>query len=154
MITEKQLVALGIELPSVPEPIATYEMLTKAGDMLYLSGAGPVVNGLPIYRGKLGGEVTLEEGRNAARIAALFQISLLKSYLSDLDRVAAIVKVLGFVASVPSFYEQPQVVNGASSLLVEVFGERGKHARSAVGVPCLPMNIPVEIEMIVQIKDS
>lgn len=147
---EKRLQELGIQLPDAPAPLANYVSVQRAGDLLYLSGAGGILDGKPIYTGKVGAEVTEEQAREAACVAGLNLIASLKKHLGDLDRVEQIVKLLGFVASTTDFYRQPAVIDGCSSLLVEVFGERGRHARSAVAAPVLPMNIPVEIELIVR----
>jgi enamine deaminase RidA (YjgF/YER057c/UK114 family) len=150
---EARLEELGITLPDAPDPIANYVSIQRSGNLLYLSGAGPMINGKPIYVGKVGVEVSAEEAYDAARIAGTNLIASLKRYLGSLDRVGQVVKLLGFVASATDFYEQPKCINGCSDLLVEVFGERGKHARSAVAAPVLPMNLPVEIELIVEILE-
>jgi len=121
--------------------------------MLYTAGSSCFEDGVVKYQGKLGSDVTLEEGRDAARCTMLNLLSVIKQQIGDLDRIDRVVKVLGFVASAPGFNSQPQVLNGASELLVEVLGERGRHARSAVGVSELPMNVCIEIEMIVKVKD-
>lgn len=151
---EKKLDKLGIKLSEGSFPIANYVSVQFDGNSLYFSGAGAIRNGKPTYVGKLGAEVTLEEGYAAAREAAINLLSVLKREIGDLDKVDKIVKVLGFVASTSDFYNQPAVINGASDLFVEVFGDRGKHARSAVGTSVLPMNIPVEVEMIVKLKQD
>jgi enamine deaminase RidA (YjgF/YER057c/UK114 family) len=150
---EARLEELGITLPDAPDPIANYVSIQRSGNLLYLSGAGPMINGKPIYAGKVGAEVSAEEAYDAARIAGTNLLASLKRYLGSLDRVGQVVKLLGFVASATDFYEQPKCINGCSDLLVEVFGERGKHARSAVATPVLPMNLPVEIELIVEILE-
>lgn len=149
---ENRLQELGITLPDAPTPIANYVSVQQAGDLVFLSGAGGILNGKPIYTGKVGAEVTLLQAQEASRIAGINLIAGLKKYLGDLDRVEQIIKLLGFVASTTDFYEQPAVINGCSDLLVEVFGEKGKHARSAVAAPVLPMNIPVEIELIAKVR--
>ena len=150
MEVEKRIQELGIELPSAPSPMANYVTARKSGNYIYFSGAGAFQNGKPVVFGKVGQELTKEEGYQAARLAGLNLISQLKANVDDLDRVR-IVKVQAFVASAPDFYEQPAVMNGASDVLVEVFGENGKHARTAVAVPQLPFNIPVEVELIAEI---
>jgi enamine deaminase RidA (YjgF/YER057c/UK114 family) len=150
---EARLEELGITLPDAPDPIANYVSIQRSGNLLYLSGAGPMINGKPIYVGKVGAEVSAEEAYDAARIAGTNLLASLKRYLGSLDRVGQVVKLLGFVASATDFYEQPKCINGCSDLLVEVFGERGKHARSAVAAPVLPMNLPIEIELIVEILE-
>ncbi len=149
---DKRLEELGIKLPEMTPPIANYVSIQTDGRLLYLSGSGPIVAGKVLYRGRLGKDLTVEEGYEAARIAVINHISALRHHLGDLDRVEQIVKLLGFVASDGDFYEQPRVINGASDLLVAVFGDGGKHARSAIGTSVLPLNIPVEIELIVRIR--
>ncbi len=150
---EDRIKELGLELPPPATPLANYVSVVRDGDLLYMSGAGAVIKGKALYTGKLGAEVSIEDGYDAARISALNLISILKKVLGDLDKVEQIVKLLGFVASTPDFYQQPAVINGASDVLAEVFGDKGKHARTAIGTSVLPMNMPVEIEMIVRIKD-
>lgn len=149
---DRRLETLGITLPEAPEPLANYVSVQKTDNLLFLSGAGPILKGKALYTGKLGQEITLEDGQEAARLAGINLIASLKRYLGDLDRVDQIVKLLGFVASKDTFYQQPAVIDGCSNLFADVFGERGRHARSAVAVPVLPLNIPVEIEIIVRIK--
>jgi enamine deaminase RidA (YjgF/YER057c/UK114 family) len=151
---EARLEELGIVLPDAPDPIANYVSVQRTGNLLFLSGAGPMVEGKPVYVGKVGAEVSPEEAYDAARIAGTLLIASLKRYLGSLDRVKQVVKLLGFVASATDFYEQPKCVNGCSDLLVAVFGDRGKHARSAVATPVLPMNLPIEIEIIVEITEE
>ena len=149
---EDRLSELGIELPNAQLPMANYVTCRHSGNLLYFSGAGAFMDGRPAVFGKVGAELSEQDGYQAARLAGLNLISQLKREIGELDRVVQFVKVLAFVASAPGFYNQPAVMNGASDLFVEVFGEKGKHARSAVAVPALPFNIPVEIEMIVEIK--
>ena len=149
---EERIIELGLTLPAAPTPMANYVSCRRCGNMLYFSGAGAFQDGKPVMFGKIGQELTDEEGYQAARLAGLNLISQLKKEVGDLDKVKQFVKVLAFVASAPGFYQQPAVMNGASDLFVEVFGEKGKHARSAVAVPALPFNIPVEIEMIVEVE--
>lgn len=149
---EKRIEELGLELPVVPKPMANYVTCRRSGSLLYFSGAGAFIDGKPAVFGKVGAELTEQEGYEAARLAGLNLLSQLKNELGDLDRVKCFVKLLAFVASAPDFYNQPAVMNGASDLFVEVFGEKGRHARSAVAVPALPFNIPVEIEMIVELE--
>lgn len=153
MNTEARLDELGIELPSPQAPAANYVPAVRTGNLLYLAGVGPAKRAdgsSPI--GKVGAELTLEEGYEAARLVCLNIISRLKAELGDLDRVVRVVKILGMVNATEDFGEHPAVINGCSDLLVEVFGERGKHARSAVGMQSLPFGIPVEIEAIVEIS--
>ncbi|MBQ2650688.1 MAG: RidA family protein, partial [Clostridia bacterium] len=151
MTPEAKLEALGLTLPPVSAPIGSYVTCKRQGDLLYLSGAGPIVQGEVLYKGKVGAEITPDVGYEAAKVSALNLIAALKAELGDLSKVKSIVKLLGLVACADGFYGQPGVINGASDLLFEVFGEKGRHARSAIGVFSLPMNIPVEIEMIVEV---
>jgi enamine deaminase RidA (YjgF/YER057c/UK114 family) len=151
---EQRLAELGIELqitelpPGIP-----IERATQVGDLLYLSGTGPTTANGDRIVGKVGAELSVEEGYQAARRTAINHLAVLKEQLGDLNRVVKVVKVLGMVNADPSFTEHPMVINGYSDLLIEVFGERGKHARSAVGVGSLPFNIACEVEMIVQVKE-
>jgi enamine deaminase RidA (YjgF/YER057c/UK114 family) len=152
MKVEEKLKSLGLTLPEPSEPLANYVTAVLDEPWLYTSGAGCFEKGKLKYQGRVGGEVTLEEGYDAARVTMLNLLSTVKSRIGDLDRIERVVKVLGFVNSAPDFHRQPEVINGASDLLVELFGDRGRHARSAIGTCNLPMNIPVEIEMIVKVK--
>ena len=152
MYIEKRLEDLGIMLPEAPTPVANYVPVRRTGNLLFLSGAGPFVNGKPVVTGKLGKDLSEDQGYQAARLAALNLIAQLKNELGDLDRVTKIVKIMAFVSSDPSFTKQPLVMNGASDLFVEVFGEAGKHARSAVAAPVLPLDIAVEVEITVEVK--
>lgn len=149
---EKRLKELGIELPKPSKPTAVYVPAVTTGNLVYTSGNDCKVNGEFLYTGKLGKDLTLEQGQEAARQTMINLLAVLKKHIGDLDRINRIVKVLGFVNSTPDFTDQPLVINGASELLEEVFGDRGKHARSAIGTNVLPFDIPVEIEMIVEIK--
>jgi len=153
MRVEKRLKELGLELPSAATPVANYVPAVRAGNLVFLSGHGPVGKDR-LITGKLGADLTVEEGYEAARLVALGLLGSLQSLIGDLDRVRRIVKVLGMVNCDPAFREHPRVVNGASDLLVEVFGEKGRHARSAVGMNALPFDIAVEIEMIVELEDE
>ncbi|BBI33427.1 RidA family protein [Cohnella abietis] len=150
---EKRLEQLGIQLPAAPAPKFTYLPCNRTGNLLYLSGQDCRINGVLMYEGKLGQEITIEQGQAAAKQTIINCLAELKNYLGDLDRVVKIVKMLGLVNSAPGFSDQPYVINGASDFLVEVFGENGKHARSAIGTNELPFNTPVEIEIIVEIRD-
>jgi enamine deaminase RidA (YjgF/YER057c/UK114 family) len=152
MRVEEELAKLGFTLP-VPKPLAVYVPAVRTGNLVFTAGQGPNVDGVAKFTGKLGREVTEEQGYQAAQICAVNCLACIKSVIGDLDRVERVVKVLGFVASVDGFGRQPWVMNGASELLVKVFGERGKHARSAIGTNQLPLDIPVEVEMIVQVRD-
>jgi enamine deaminase RidA (YjgF/YER057c/UK114 family) len=151
MSAEANLKRLGIVLDRVTPPVANYVNAVRAGNLLFLSGKGPsAVDGLR-PQGKLGREFNVEQGYKFARSTGLALLAAIKAELGSLDRVARVVKLLGMVNAVPDFADQPKVINGCSDLLVEVFGERGRHARSAVGMGSLPAGIPVEIEMIVEV---
>lgn len=149
---ENRLAELKIVLPKVQPPIASYVNAVRTGNLIFLSGKGPTNAEGKFISGKVGVDLTLEEGKVAARNTGLNLLAALKAEIGDLDKVKRIVKVLGMVNCPSDFTQQPQVINGFSDLMVEVFGEKGKHARSAVGVGSLPSNIPVEIEMIVEVE--
>ena len=149
---EERIKELGLTLPAAPSPMANYVTARRTGNLLFCSGAGPFEEGKPVVFGKVGNELSQEEGYQAARLTGLNLIAQLKKELGDLDRIKQFVKVQAFVASSPDFMAQPAVMNGVSDLFVEVFGEKGKHARTAVAVPQLPFNIPIEVEMIVEIE--
>jgi enamine deaminase RidA (YjgF/YER057c/UK114 family) len=151
MSIDEKLKDLGISWPkATPQPMANYVTVRRSGNLLYLSGAGPFKGDKPLYTGRVGKDVTLEEAYDAARLSALNLLSMIKGELGGLENIR-IVKLLGFVSSAEDFYQQPEVINGASDFLVEVLGENGKHSRSALGTNVLPFNIPVEIEMIAEI---
>jgi enamine deaminase RidA (YjgF/YER057c/UK114 family) len=143
---------LGITLPPPPGPGGLYVAVKQVGNLVYTSGVGPLENGKPAVNGKVGAEVTVEEGQTAARLCILNTLSRLQEHLGDLNRVKNVVKVLGFVASAPGFGRQPEVLNGASQLLIDTFGDAGRHTRSAIGTSELPRNIPVEIEAIFEVE--
>lgn len=149
--TEEKLKEMGLALPDVPAPVAAYVPGLQAGDLVFTSGQLPTSAG-KLAKGKLGADMTEEDGYKAARVSALNCLAVVKSVIGDLDRVERVVKVTGFVNSAPDFTAQPKVVNGASDLLVEVFGDAGKHSRSAVGVSALPLGACCEVEIIVKIK--
>jgi enamine deaminase RidA (YjgF/YER057c/UK114 family) len=151
---EAKLTALGLTLPSPPAPVANYVRAVVVGNLVFLSGHGPTRDGAFAFQGKVGAERTVEEGYQAAQLVMLNCLSSLKEAIGDLDRVERIVKLLGMVNCTEDFGQHPEVVNGASDLLVNLYGERGRHARSAVGMQSLPRGITVEIEMIVQIRDA
>ena len=151
MSAEKNLKALGLTLPPVSSPVATYVNAVRTGNLLYLSGKGPLAVDGKRPCGKLGREYTIEQGYEHARTTGLDLMAVMKAELGSLDRVNRIVKVLGMVNCMPEFTDPPKVINGASDLFVAVFGEKGRHARSAVGMNSLPMGIPVEIEVIVEV---
>ncbi|MHB8483624.1 MAG: RidA family protein [Nitrospiria bacterium] len=152
MIIHEKLKTMKIVLPPPPLPVAAYVPAVTIGDLVFISGTLPMREGKLLYTGKLGKELTVEQGVECARLATLNALATLQRQIGDLDRVKQIVRLAGFVASAEGFIQQPQVLNGASLLLVELFEEKGKHARAAVGAAELPLNAPVEIELIVQIS--
>ena len=156
MHAERKLEALGLSLPPIPQPVANYVPLVRTGNLLFVSGHGPgvITDGkLSFIQGKLGKDLDVEQGYDAARQVMLNILQSVKQELGDLDKVKRVIKLLGFVNCTPDFPDQPKVINGASDLLVELFGERGRHARSAVGMQQLPFGIAVEIEMVVEVED-
>jgi enamine deaminase RidA (YjgF/YER057c/UK114 family) len=154
MGAEAKIKQLGITLPPAGQPVGNYIPGVLHGDLLFLSGHGPVREGSPTARGKLGRDLSTDEGYKVARDVGINLLGSARRILGSLDKVKRIVKVLGMVNSAEGFGEQPKVINGFSDLMVEVFGESGRHARSAVGMAELPMGIPVEIEMIMQVEPS
>jgi len=151
MSAEKKLKDLGITLPTPPQPIANYVRTVRVGNLLFVSGHGPYSDGKIKISGKVGKELTVEEGYQVARNVGVNCLASVKAAVGDLDKVKRVVKLLGMVHCTEDFKDQPKVINGCSDLLVEIFGEIGKHARSAVGMQALPNGIPVEIEMILEI---
>lgn len=149
---EEKIKEFGFNVPEAPKPLAAYVPAKKIDNIVYTAGQLPMVDGKLIAEGKLGAEVSNEAGKNAAKICALNCLSVIKSVIGNLDSIEEIVKVTVFVNSANGFSDQPQIANGASEFLVEVFGDAGKHVRSAVGASGLPLNAPVEIEMIVKVK--
>lgn len=150
---EKRLKELGIELFTPTPPVANYVKAVRAGNLVFLSGHGPDKPGGGYITGKVGADLTIEQGQEAARLTGISLLSTLKAEIGDLNKVKRIVKVLGMVNAPANFDQQPKVINGFSDLMVAVFGDNGKHARSAVGMGSLPSNIAVEIEMIVELKE-
>ncbi len=148
-----RLAALGIRLPPVVAPLAAYVPAVRSGSMVYTAGQLPMVDGQLVSAGKVGAEVGAAEAAALARTCALNALAAAASAAGGLSSISRIVKLTGYVASAPDFTGQPQVVNGASELLLEVFGDAGRHARSAVGTAVLPLNAPVEIELIVEVRD-
>jgi len=148
---ESKLAEMGLELPAPPAPVANYVRAVRTGNLVFVSGHGPSRDGQLVYRGKLGADLDVATGYEAARLVMLNCLTSLKEEIGELDRVTRIVKLLGMVNCAPDFGEQPEVINGASDLLTELFGERGRHARSAVGMAALPRGIAVEIEMVVEV---
>ena len=149
---EDKLRQMGLELPPPPTPVAAYVPALRTGNLVFVSGQIPRVMGELKYRGHVGGSLSMEDGRAAARICALNALAAVKQEIGDLDRVQRIVKLTGYVASASGFTDQPKVVDGASVLLNELLGEKGRHARAAVGVNELPLGAAVELEMIVELK--
>ena len=149
---ESKLVELKLVLPEIPKPVAAYIPAKQSGKFVFTAGQLPIVKGELISKGMLGQDVQIDEANKAARICTLNALAAIKGVIGDLDRIKQIVRVVGYVASVPTFTQQPAVVNGASELLLEIFGENGKHARSAVGMAVLPLNASVEIELTVEVE--
>ncbi|MFC5831670.1 RidA family protein [Nonomuraea insulae] len=151
MTPEQKIEELGYTLPAPVAPVGSYVPTVRTGDLVYTSGQVPMLEGKLHQTGKLGTDLGVDEGKAQARVCALNALAAVKGEIGELSRVRRIVKVVVFVASAPDFTGQPQVANGASDLLAEVFGEQGKHARSAVGVAALPLDAPVEVELIVEV---
>lgn len=151
LVINDRLESLGIVLPPVRSPIANYRSCVIDQDVVYVSGHGPIVDGKAIT-GKVGQDLTLEDAKNAARVTAINILASLRDQIGDLDRIESILKVFGMVNAAPGFNQMPSVIDGCSDLLVEVFGESGRHARSAIGVAELPSDIAVEIELIAKLK--
>ena len=149
---EAKLKEMGIELPPAPKPLAAYVPAVQAGEFVYSSGQIPLASGELKYKGKVGSDLSEAQGYEAAKLCAINCLSAVKTLIGSLDKIEKIVKVTGFVNSAPGFSAQPKVVNGASELLGGVFGDMGKHARSAVGVSELPIDAAVEVEIIVKLK--
>jgi enamine deaminase RidA (YjgF/YER057c/UK114 family) len=149
----QRLEVLGLELPPPPEPVATYVPVTRSGSLAFVAGQIGMVEGRPLHPGHLGGQVTLEMGRESAARAALQSLSALRRHLGSLDRLVRIVQLTVFVAADPGFIEHPKVANGASDTLVEVLGAAGRHARAAVGVSSLPLGASVEVAMAAEVSD-
>jgi enamine deaminase RidA (YjgF/YER057c/UK114 family) len=151
-LVEQRLAELGHAVPEVTPPVAAYVPAVRTGNYIYTSGQLPMRSGNLLATGKVGAEVSPEDAKELATLCALNGIAAIRSLIGDLDRVVRVVKVVGFVASDPGFTGQPGVINGASELLVAAFGESGRHARSAVGVAVLPLDAPVEVELIVEVS--
>ena len=151
-MVEQKLRELGLLLPEVPKPVAAYVPGVLADGLVFTSGQLPIVNGELKYKGRLGEDLSSANGYEAAQQCALNCLAVIKQLAGSLNQVEKIVKVVGYVNSAPGFYEQPQVINGASNLLGQVFGEKGLHARSAVGVSALPLNAAVELELVVKVR--
>jgi enamine deaminase RidA (YjgF/YER057c/UK114 family) len=151
---ESRLKELGIQLVELPKPLGSYLPCVQTGNLLFLSGILPFQNGAILHPGKVGETVTLQQAQEDARQVAVNMLSIVKAHVGDLDRIKRCVKVNGFVASASNFYDQPKVINGCSDLLVEVFGDNGRHARTAVGVSLLPLNASVEIDFVLEIDNK
>ena len=148
---EERLGELGIKIPDIQAPLGSYKPASITGNLIFISGQLPLREGRLLFQGKVGTDITVEEGMHAARASAVNALAVMSKELGELGRVKKIVKLTGYVASAPGFHNQAIVVNGASDLFYEVFGEDGRHARAAVGVAELPMNAPVEVELIAEI---
>jgi enamine deaminase RidA (YjgF/YER057c/UK114 family) len=142
---------LGLVLPEIPKPLASYVPAKQSGKLVFTAGQLPLVKGDLVSKGILGQDVLVEEAHKAAQICTLNALAAIKGVIGDLDRINQVVKVVGYVASTSTFTQQPAIINGASELLLEIFGEAGKHARSAVGMAVLPLNASVEVELIVEV---
>ncbi len=152
MSIEQRVKDLGIELPAVTPPVATYVNAVRTGNLLFLSGKIPVTADGQMLKGKVGADVSTEEAARHARLVGLHLIAVMRHELGGLDKVRRVVKLLGMVNAVPEYGEQPKVINGCSDLMVEVFADKGRHARSAIGVGSLPLGVTVEIEAIVEVE--
>ncbi|TIW43641.1 MAG: RidA family protein [Mesorhizobium sp.] len=151
-LRQTRLIELGLKIPTAPIPAANYVPFRLCGNILYLAGQVPRVDGKSAYVGTLGNGISLEDAQKAARICGLNILSQIKAAIGDLDEVSSVIRLVGYVASTPSFKEQHLVMNGASDLMVEVFGEAGKHARTSLGVAALPQGVPVEVEATIELK--
>ena len=152
MTATQRLAELGLTLPTVAAPVAAYVPAVRTGNLVWTSGQLPFVDGALAVTGKVGAEVEAGRAQELARTCALNALAAIAAEIGDLDRIRRVVKVVGFVASAPGFFGQPGVINGASELLGEVFGDAGRHARSAVGVAVLPLDAPVEVEVVVEVE--
>ncbi|MCX7344375.1 MAG: RidA family protein [Alphaproteobacteria bacterium] len=151
-LIDKRLAELGITLPTPAKPVANYVPWVRTGNLVFISGQGPLSDGNILHQGRLPDTVSIEDGQKSARLCAVNVIAQLREALGgDLDRVTRVVKLVGFVNAAPDFADHPKIINGASDLMVEVFGDKGRHARSAVGSPSLPFNISVEVEAIIEV---
>jgi enamine deaminase RidA (YjgF/YER057c/UK114 family) len=148
----ERLNALGLTLPAVPVPVANYVPARQFGNIVFASGQTPTVDGVLTMRGKLGAEISVEQGQEGARLSVLNCLAAVQGLIGDLDRVEAVLKLTGYVASAPGFYDQPTVINGASVLLEEVLGDAGKHARAALGLAELPGGAPVEVDLVLAVR--
>ncbi|OGW53515.1 MAG: hypothetical protein A2Y81_13535 [Nitrospirae bacterium RBG_13_43_8] len=152
MSPEDKLKKLGIELPEAPDPLGSYIPVVRTGNLVFLSGMLPLIQGRLTRQGKVGRDINIDVAGEDARVATVNALSVLKAHIGSLDKVKRCIKITGYVASDPDFLEQPKVLNAASDLIFEIFGERGKHARTTVGVNVLPFNSPLEIEFIFEVQ--
>ena len=152
MTPEDKLKALGIVLPEAPSPLGSYVAVIRTGNLVFLSGILPFVDGKLLRQGKVGKDITIDDARVDAKRAVMNALAVLRSHIGSLNTVKRCIKITGYIASSPDFTEQPKVLNAASDLLYEIFGEAGRHARAAVGVTVLPLNAPVEIEFIFEVE--
>ena len=152
MTPEEKLKSLGISLTPAPKPLGSYVPAVRAGNMIYLSGILPLRDGKLVRTGKVGQDITIDEAREEAKAVVINALSILREYAGGLDNVKRCVKVNGYISSAPDFTEQPKVLNAASDFLFEIFGEAGRHARAAIGVAVLPLNSPVEIDFVFELK--
>lgn len=150
---EEKLAGLNIQLPQLSNPVANYVHVVRTGNLLFLAGKGPQQSSGEYIKGKLGKDLTVEQGYEAAKLTGIIQLAVIKDAIGNLSKVKRIVKVNGYVNSEAGFYDHPKVINGFSDLMVAVFGDKGKHARTSLGVAALPMNMAVEVEMIVEVED-
>lgn len=148
---DQRITELGLELPPAPKPAGTYRPIVQVGKLIYVAGHGPLLPNKTLLEGKVGKDVSVEEGIHAARVVGLTMLATLRAELGSLDKISRIIKTLGMVNAVPDFREHPKVINGFSDLMVEVFGDSGRGARSAVGMGSLPGNIPVEVEAVFEL---
>jgi len=151
MTPESKLTSLGITLPDPPKPVAAYVPWTRTGNLIFTAGQIPFLNGQLLFKGSIPNEVSLEDGIVCARQCALNALSIIRGAVGSLDKVKRIVRLGVFVASGPDFYEHPKIANGASELMLELFGDAGRHARTSVGAPALPLGAPVEVEVIAEV---
>jgi enamine deaminase RidA (YjgF/YER057c/UK114 family) len=151
MSPEDKLKELGIELPEAPSPLGSYVPVTRTGNLVFLSGILPLVEGKLLRQGRVGKDITLDDAREDAKRVVMNALAVLRSHIGSLNTVKRCIKITGYIASSPDFTEQPQVLNAASDLLYDIFGEAGRHARAAIGVTVLPLNAPVEIEFIFEV---
>jgi len=149
---EERAKSVGITIPQAATPLGAYVLAVQGGTLLFTAGQGPVKDGVPVLKGKVGRDLTLEQGYEAAKLSAVNCLAAAKAFLGSLDRIERVVKVNGYVNSAPGFTDQAKIMNGASDLLVQIFGENGRHARTSVGVSELPLDIAVEVELVLSCK--